>query len=213
MRRSPWRWTPLVCFLVALTCGTSGAEPPPIESIAARLQANAAVRATFAETRVQPFRREPQRLVGEMRFDPQLGLSLHYREPVEQILIVDETGVLMRDDRGRERAAPAKSAAASGTRPLLQVLRFDLSALRETFALQWDSPAADAAAEAWQLTLIPRPEFADALNFTRLIVTGEADRVLALQWIHDARRRVEIIITDSESQVTFSAAERDAYFR
>ena len=88
---------------------------------------------TFVEERHFPFRRTPVILNGEIRIVPNRGLSLRYLEPQEQILIVDEAGILMRDHKGRQRTGPSDSRASSVSMVLTQIISFEMQELVTNF--------------------------------------------------------------------------------
>ncbi len=111
------------------------AHDPAWTALFAKLSASKTRQSQFEERRYFPFRSTPVVLKGEIRIAPERGLSLRYLEPDRRILIVDDKGALMRDDEGRERAAPSDSRAQAVTAALVNVLRFDLPALQKSFVM------------------------------------------------------------------------------
>src|SRR5687767_3341928 len=89
----------------------------------------------FEERRYFAFREKPVVLKGEIRIVPKRGLSLSYSGAKPHVVVIDEAGVLMRDERGRERSAPDDSRARGVTSALSHVLRFDLPALEKNFVV------------------------------------------------------------------------------
>ena len=173
----------------------------------ALLQANAPLLSPFPEARHYPFRRFPLTLTGELRFDPARGLSLRYLTPDKVTLIVDDSGLLMRDHRGRERVAPPDHRAQATARALLQLLSFDLPALEQSFDL-----AGDPAADPWTLQLTPRdPALLETLG--TLAVTGHADRVDTIVMTKTPRQYIEITVTSATPRATFSAEDLALHFR
>ncbi len=199
----------IVLCLLALTSLSPAlrAEREDVELIFASLHDNAPLRATFAEARFHPFRAVPIKLSGELRLDPAHGLSLHYVEPEETTLIVDDRGLLMRDARGRERVAPPDHRAQDSTRALLQLMRFDYRALLADFTLQ------DTYADGgWTFTFTPRDTDLSA-SLGTISVSGQADRVNTIVMAKSPRQRVEITVTDATPRAEFTADEIARYFR
>lgn len=195
----------LACLLPALRAANT--DDATWASRFASLQANAPLLSTFNEARHYPFRRVPLTLTGELRFDPARGLSLRYLTPDKATLIVDESGLLMRDHRGRERVAPPDHRAQATAHALLQLLRFDLAALQQSFEL-----AGDPAAEPWTLQLTPRdPALLETLG--TVTVTGHADRVDTIVMAKTPRQYIEITVTSATPRATFSAEDIALHFR
>ena len=162
---------------------------------------------TFTEFRHFPFRRTPVKLSGEIRIEPDLGFSLRYLEPKEQLLIVDTNGVLMRDAKGREREAPANSRATQVADTLIHVFNFDPTALAADFDLRG---ARDG--EAWRLELTSRDP--DELGPASMIfIEGSANVLSSIELRASARQRVVIRIGHTREDVTFTNEEVDRFFR
>lgn len=179
--------------------------PPAWRELVAELQSYDTVRAEFVELRTFRVRPQPVALQGEMRLARERGLSLHYTSPEERTIVVDDRGVLLRDARGRSRSAPASAAAS--TRPLLDVLHFNLPALGEHFAI---TGARDD--DRWRLELDPlAPEGRDAPR--RIVVTGTTGRVDTIRLEPSGGQRIEITIGDVRTDVAFTDEELQRYFR
>jgi len=165
------------------------------------------VLATFTEWRWFGFRREPVVLEGEIRVDPARGLSLRYVRPDERVMVVDASGVLLRDPRGRQRALPNDRRAAAMEHALLAVLRFDADAIDRSFRVHLE-----AAAETWKLTLDPLdPDVAKTLG--TLVIEGSGGAVARLEFFRSSSQRVEIRVTGSQRGVVFSPADAARFFR
>ena len=113
------------------------------------LAAKGAMMSAFTEERWFSMRKTPTMLQGEMRLLPGRGLSLHYTEPEEQLLVVDDAGLLMRDAKGRTRELKTGAAAAGLSAALLPVMQFDLEKLREDFDLHAARDGNDWRCSGW----------------------------------------------------------------
>src|SRR5690349_7771410 len=143
------------------------AHDPAWRDLITQLAPNKARQSKFEELRYFPFRKTPTVLRGEIRIVPELGLSLRYLEPEPRLLIVDQKGLLMRDENGGDRAAPSDSRAQAATSALVHVLRFDLQALQKDFEVHGRREG-----QTWSLGFVPRdPSFANLLG--NLTVSGE----------------------------------------
>lgn len=161
--------------------------------------------ADFSEQRFFPFKKTPVELKGESRVSATRGLSLHYTAPEERTVILDPQGVLVRDSRG-ENAAPADPRAAAANAALVQVLRFDLPALAESFELFGQREGA-----AWKLAFVPRA--ADLRRSVGLIfVAGDADAVQRIEIRRSAKQSVAIVIGPPRP-APFTADELKRFFR
>lgn len=173
----------------------------------AAIAAQGAVVAPFRELRWFPFRKTPTELAGEMRLSPTLGLSLHYAPPDDRTMIVDSDGLLLRDARGRSRAAPDDPRSTGLTSALLPVLRFDLPALNKKFTI-----AGARVGDAWRLDFTPR-DAELSKTFGRITVQGEANVVRRLEFRRDAKQRVEIFVGTAQPGAIFTEADVNKYFR
>jgi hypothetical protein len=208
--------------LLPLATAVRAAEEPPLVSAAHRLllepvdpawrdvlagvDQRATVDAPFEEHRWFPFRKAPVVLKGEVRIDAAQGLSLHYREPQERVVIIDSKGMLMRQG-GRETVPPADIRADAANDALLHILRFDFASLAASFELY-----GRRVDKAWTLALVPR---AEELRRTlgAIIITGEADLVRRIELRRSAVQRVEILVGDPRPQTPFTAEELHRFFR
>jgi hypothetical protein len=183
------------------------AHDPAWAELFARLAPGKARFSLFEERRYLPFRKTPLVLKGEIRIVPDRGLSLRYLEPEHRVMIVDAKGLLMRDEEGRERAAPSDSRAQAITSALVDVLRFDLPALQKSFAIhgQREGPA-------WTLAFVARdPAIADMIG--TVVVSGEEARLGRIEMNKSANQRIEILISGTQEDVIFTGAVLDRYFR
>jgi hypothetical protein len=162
---------------------------------------------TFEERRYFPFRKTPVVLQGEIRIVPELGLSLRYLKPEPRILIVDRKGLLMRDEAGNERAAPADSRAQAATAAMVNVLRFGFEALKKEFDVH-----GRRAGASWALAFVSRdPTFATLLGV--LTVSGEQNALRKIEMIKSPTQRIEILIQDTQEDVRFTADTLRRFFR
>jgi len=161
----------------------------------------------FEERRYFPFREKPIVLQGEIRIVPERGLSLSYSGSKPQVLIIDKTGLLMRDERGRERAAPDDHRARATTTALATVLRFDLPALAKDFLIHGLRNG-----EEWTLGFVARdPALAELLG--TIVVQGRQAALDRIEMIKSEEQRIEIIIKESEAGVIFPMNVLKRFFR
>jgi hypothetical protein len=185
----------------------AGEDGPAWRDLFATLSGQGAVAAAFLERRWFAVRKQPVVLEGEMRMSPQHGLSLHYLDKRGRTMIVDEKGVLLRDDRGRSRTVPADSPAAGAGALLLPVMQFDLPELEKQFVI---SGTRDGG--AWRLELVPRQnDLGQALR--SVVIAGSGSDVDQLVIDRGEKQRIEIEIADTRTGVTFSAEEQKRFFR
>lgn len=183
------------------------ANDPPWRELFTRLAPNKTRQSRFEERRYFPFRKQPVVLQGEIRIVPELGLSLRYLQPEARIMIVDQKGLLFRDDSGQERAAPSDSRAQAATAALVHVLRFDFEALKKEFEVHGRRQG-----ETWTLAFVPRdPEFAKLLGL--LTVSGERNALRKIEMIKSPTQRIEITIQETQEDVLFTADTIRRYFR
>jgi hypothetical protein len=161
----------------------------------------------FEERRYFPFRDKPIVLQGEIRIIPQRGLSLSYAGPKPYVVIVDEKGVLMRDENGRERSAPDDSRARAATSALSHILRFDLAALEKEFVIHGLRDG-----EEWTLGFEPRdPTLASLLG--TVVVHGRQTALDRIEMVKTDQQRIEILINHTEADVIFSIDVLQHFFR
>jgi outer membrane lipoprotein-sorting protein len=192
-----------------LTAETQLADPandPAWRDLFARLAPNKTRQSSFEERRYFPFRKEPVVLKGEIRIVPERGLSLRYLAPESRILIVDAQGVLMRDEKGRERAAPNDARAQAATSALVDVLRFDLPALQQAFTVHGQRSGA-----TWTLAFVPRREEAKVAG--TLVVSGEGAQLRRIEMVRTPTQRIEIAIAETKEDVLFTGDTLRRFFR
>lgn len=162
--------------------------------------------AEFTEQRFFPFKRKPVELRGEARVSGARGLSLHYTEPEERIVIFDDQGILLRGAAG-EKTPPSDPRAAAANEALRHVLRFDFAALEKDFELYGRRDGA-----AWQIALVART---DELRRSvgRIEVRGEDTAVRHIEIRRSAKQAIVIDLTGPRSTAAFSADDAKRYFR
>lgn len=199
---------PAIAALVAPeTLLDDPANDPAWRDLLDKLAPNKTRQSTFEERRYFPFRKTPVVLKGEIRIVPELGLSLRYLEPEPRVMIVDAKGLLMRDNDGRERAAPNDSRAQAATSALVHVLRFDLAALKKDFEVHGRRDGG-----AWTLAFVPRdPTFANLLGV--LVVSGEQGTLTKIEMVKSPTQRIEITIRDTLEDVLFTGDTLRRFFR
>jgi len=207
--------TPVLCL--AADGPTQLVEPGPLvemgsadadwQALFEKLASQGTVFSHFTENRWFPFKKIPVVLNGEMRSITGRGLSLHYTQPDDRTMIVDERGLLLRDDRGRSREVPPDPRASNINAALLPVMRFDQKELAKVFLLH-----AARSGRAWRLDFEPR-DVALAHMIGRIIVWGEEAKVQQLEFRRSNSQRVEIIIDDSAAGVVFTDVELKRFFR
>jgi hypothetical protein len=181
-------------------------DDPAWKELAGGLQQRPSVTADFTELRRFSFKKTPTVLKGEVRVSAEHGLSLHYLEPEEQIVINDEAGVLVRTAKG-DRRPPAEPEATAANRALLAVLRLDLRPLAETFELY-----GQRSGTAWTLDLVPRgAELKRTLG--QITVEGDGAAVRRIEFRRSLTQRVEIQVEPPRSLAPFSADELHRFFR
>ena len=183
------------------------ARDPAWQELFGRLAARKTRQSHFEESRYFPFRKTPVVLKGEIRIVPSRGLSLRYLEPEHRVLIVDSQGLLMRDEDGRERAAPSEGRAQAITAALVSVLSFDLPALEKSFDVHGRREGA-----AWTLAFVPRaPALADLIGV--LAVSGRDGRLDRIQLVKTPTQRIDIRVSDAHEDVIFPADVLQRFFR
>lgn len=182
------------------------ADDPAWQDLAAGLRASKAITADFTENRWFPFRKIPTVLKGEVRVSAGQGLSLHYVDPQEQTVIIDDRGMLVRTAAG-DGTPPADPRADAANSALLHVLRFDLRSLAEAFEIYGTREGA-----AWKLALVPKD---DSLRHTlgQIAIEGDGAAVSRIELRRSVVQRVEIIIAPPRRSTGFSAEELRRFFR
>ncbi|MEO6875387.1 MAG: outer membrane lipoprotein carrier protein LolA [Opitutaceae bacterium] len=183
------------------------AHDPAWRDLFTRLGESKTRQSKFEEHRYFPFRKTPVVLKGEIRIVPDRGMSLRYLEPDEHILIVDSKGLLMRDNEGREREAPADSRAQAITSAMVSVLRFDLAALEQAFIVH-----GQRVGGRWTLAFVPKDKaLGDLIGV--LAVSGHDAGVERIDLVKSPTQRIEILISDTRENVIFSGDAIRRFFR
>ena len=162
---------------------------------------------TFTENRHFTARKEPVVLAGEMRLIPERGLSLRYTAPEETLTIIDSAGLLLRDAKGRTRQIKAGTRDAGLVTALLPVMRFDEENLFKQFTIH-----AARDGDEWRFDFVPVNEkLAAALG--SIVVTGIGTDIRRLSFNTSPKLRVEVLVGEAKSGVTFTNDELEKYFR
>jgi hypothetical protein len=187
-----------------LTPESAAGEWKPLLSA---LAAKGPIQASFTERRYFPFRHDPTILTGTLRISPEKGLSLQYVHPESNIVIVDASGILLRDSSGNDSPMPADSRQAGAMASLLPIMRFDLAALFPKFDILAERTGPD-----WRFEFSSKdPQEASALGVITVVGTGE--NVRHLEFKHSEHQRIEIEVEDTHAGVAFTPAELRQYFR
>ncbi len=181
-------------------------DDPAWAELAGGLRNQPSVTADFTEQRRFAFRKTPTVLQGEVRVSTAHGLSLHYRGPENQTVIIDPRGLLVRTPAG-DTVPPSDPRAAAANSALLHLLRLDLGPLADTFELY-----GLRTGTAWTIALVPRAaELRRTLG--QISVEGEAAAVRRIEFRRSATQRVEILVAPPRSAAPFSADELRRFFR
>lgn len=182
------------------------ADDPAWRELAAGLRGLGAVTADFTENRYFPFKRTTTVLPGEARVSAEHGLSLHYLGPPEQVVIMDDRGMVVRA-AGKDTVPPADAQTAAANTALRHVMRLDLRPLEKDFELYGDRTGA-----AWKLALVPKD---DALRRTlgQISIEGEGAAVRRIELRRSLTQRVEILIAAPRPPAAFTADELKRFFR
>ncbi len=171
------------------------------------LAAKGATYSTFTENRHFAARKNPVVLQGEMRLIPDTGLSLRYTEPEETLTVIDTRGLLLRDAKGRARQIKAGTRDAGLVTALLPVMRFDIGELFNQFTVHAARDAGD-----WRFDFVPlNKKLAEALG--AIVVTGAGTDIKTLSFNTSPKLRVEVLVGETKSGMTFTEAELQNYFR
>ncbi|HUR57758.1 MAG TPA: outer membrane lipoprotein carrier protein LolA [Opitutaceae bacterium] len=162
--------------------------------------------ADFEERRYFPFRREPVVLKGQVRVSRVHGLSLHYTAPEERTLILDETGMLVREPKG-QKSPPLDPRATAANEVMRHILRLDFAALEKSFEI-----SGVRGPDEWSLTLVPR---ADTMRraLGDIHVGGDAISVRQIDLRKSAKQHVDITMSPAREVGAFTADEVKRYFR
>ncbi|HWL17529.1 MAG TPA: outer membrane lipoprotein carrier protein LolA [Opitutus sp.] len=203
------RWLFLLTATLALQVAAAPLAPPfPPEwkSLFDALSAPIPRFATFEEERSFAFKKQPVVLQGELRQMPGHGVSLTYTEPNRQTVIIDDAGVLMRNEHGRDRALPARRTPATVAH-LGELLQFDVTTLARNFEL-----AGDRDGERWILALKPL-DGAAAEATGAILLRGHRAQIDEIVLSPERGPRIRISITAVRTGQPFAAAELARYFR
>lgn len=162
------------------------------------------IQAAFKESRYFPIRKEPTVLHGVIRISPEHGLSLDYTTPERLTLIADSEGLLMRDARGRDRAAPLAVKEAGAIASLLPIMQFDLKDLTDNFDIEAYGSPLD-----WRIDFRPR----EAGPLGTIAVWGRLTDVDRIEFRRSAAQRIEIEVGETQTGVRFTPEELRRYFR
>lgn len=204
----------LACSLLLLSLAAR-AEPAPLadpandpqwQPLFDALSADVSRYSLFEERRLFRVRREPVVLTGEIRHAPGHGISLHYLTPEPRTMIIDDQGVLLRDARGRSRAAPVRAQADATTAALRHVLRFDARKLAEIFTIQ-----GSRTGERWTLRFVPRDSAATP-GLEAITLSG-SESLERIEIDRAKDQRIEIAIRETHTDVAFGDVEMKRYFR
>lgn len=182
-------------------------QDPAWAPLLASLSQNQTRRSHFEEDRYFPFRKKAIVLTGEMRLVPHRGLSLHYLTPEIHTVIVDDKGLLTRDEQGRDQGSSDEPRAQAALAAMINVLHFNLAELQKTFAIR-----GERTEQGWTLEFAPASAAAVATLGT-LTVSGVGQTLQTIVISRSRNQRIEIIIRDSSEGVTFSEQELKRYFR
>jgi hypothetical protein len=182
------------------------APDPAWQEIFRRLAPTQDRQCAFRERRYFAFRQQPITLSGTVRLAPGRGLSLEYLTPEPRIVIVDERGVLLREDGG-ESAVPADRRVQAATGAMAAVMQFDPVELARDFS--WRG---SRRGDAWTLTLTPRdPAVAETLG--SVVVSGARGRLAEIELVTSPSQRVEILLGPPLAGVVFGPGTLAHYFR
>jgi hypothetical protein len=181
-------------------------DDPEWAKLGEGLRAEPAVTAAFTELRWFAFKSTATVLKGEVRVSADRGLSLHYLEPEEQVVIIDRKGALSRSKAG-DRALPADPRADAANFALLHLLKLDLPLLSDSFELYGRRSGSD-----WTLALVARDtELRRSLG--TITVDGRDSVIYRIELRRSATQRVEITMTEPKATAMFTSDELRRYFR
>jgi hypothetical protein len=161
----------------------------------------------FEERRYFRFRAAPVILSGELRLGPGLGLSVRYLLPEPRRIIIDDKGILIREDDERGQSAAPDGKTLGPASALLPLMEFNLPQLLQNFELRGRREGED-----WSLVLVPRDtEIARRLKEVRM--SGQGSRVREIDMDLPGSQRIEILLLSIRENVTFTRADLARYFR
>ncbi len=181
-------------------------EAPAWRDLVERFQRQPDTLADFEEARFFPFRKEPTRLRGEVRFSRQHGLSLHYLSPEERTVIMDDQGMTLREPSGRTVPPPDPRANAANA-AMRHILRFDFAAMERDFEVY-----GRRLGDAWSLALVPRAKsMRNAIG--DMFVDGTGTAVQRIELRRSAKQHIDIVMSGLRPPQTFTADEVKRFFR
>jgi hypothetical protein len=172
-----------------------------------RLAAKGPIYSLFTEQRHFSYKKTPVVLQGELRFSPDLGLSLRYTTPEDRMMILDNQGLVLRDGKGRQKTPSGDARIPDMVRSLLAVMQFDAESMLNQFILRGARDGDD-----WRIDLEPRSK-EQARLFGWITVYGNGDDVRHLVFRRSTNQRVEILIRQTRAVQGFGAEERKRFFR
>jgi hypothetical protein len=191
---------------LALPANRIAPDDPDWAKLGGELRLESAVTAAFTELRWFAFKNTPTALKGEVRVSANHGLSLHYLDGEDQVVIIDGQGALLRSRTG-DRAMPADPRADAANFAMLHLLRLDLTLLSTSFDLYGRYTAAN-----WTLALVPRDsELRSSLG--TITVDGVGAGIHRIELRRSATQRVEITMEAPQTKAAFTPDELRRYFR
>lgn len=161
--------------------------------------------APFTESRSTPLKKRPVVVTGTVRIDRARGLSLSYDQRHAPVVILDERGLLLRHEDGREQSAPPE--AESDLRLLHALFSFDLATLEKSYALT----ATDSPDGKWTL-VFTRRDGATA-TYRELVLVGTLDRLTGITLAKTPNLKTEIALGEPQLDPVFTAVDLARYFR
>jgi hypothetical protein len=190
----------------APTTTAPSASAPGWRDLAMELARQPGTTARFEERRYFPYQKDPIVLQGEVRVSHEHGLSLHYEQPEERTVIVDDRGLLLRDSAGT-KTPPPDPRATMANEALLLVLRFDFVELEKKFEL-----SGRREGNLWSLILVPRDATVKK-TIGEIHVGGEGATVRRIELRRSAKQHIDILIEAPSATAAFSEDELKRYFR
>jgi hypothetical protein len=209
----------LACWLCATGARALAANPdtptesdPGLASLLRRFSALPGLSARFRETKHLELLREPLASSGVLHFAPPDRLVRRMEEPVPSTLLVVGDTVTIRDAGGGWSADlgvhPAVRSFVDGFR---LILRGDLAALHEAYAVEFEASGGDPGGD-WRIRLVPRSE---ALRQVVASITlggrGAVVRELRVVEANGDETRDEFYDVDADRR--YSEAELESLFR
>ena len=161
--------------------------------------------ASFTECRFTPLKKRPVVVNGTVRIDRARGFSLSYDQRHSPVVILDERGLLLRHEDGREQSAPPE--AETDLRLLHALFAFDLATLEKSYALA----ATDSADGKWMLVFTRRD--GSTASYRELVLVGTLDRLTGITLAKTPNLKTEITLGAPQFDPVFTAADLARYFR